>query len=423
MHVTHRLMIRGLGSLVIVAFLLSSTTSPAQTTVDPIEKLRQTLSTTVDDLSERDERTKACLGELHSLSELRKAVVLREWRQRTTNAELTAIDRANRNALAEHFRSKAHEVLSGRTPGPTLAVLQILGDTVVSLRALGEPATLTGPLAADVARLVGDANPAIRAAAVRTLALIGPDGFIALPILTELAKSTDPARRLDAASALDQLLQTRAQPWTAQMFNPATQSGRRATAESVAKLLPLVSAGVLDPNPDVRRRSLTTLTLAATLFDRMTLPPRGAETLDLNEMRPLALVLQDSMTGVAHCLRDPEADVKGQALTVLEEEALGWLHWLQQPTGTTQPNEEPDDPLASGRGAALPALAMTLPDAEVTVGRTTLDVLEIYGPLASAAVPAVMLALEDRDRYVRHEDRRYGCWARSVRRRGRGFPR
>ena len=394
MNVALRLMIRGLGVLVVVVFTLRSTTSPAQTTVDPVEKLRLTLNTTVDNLSERDERTKACLGELQSLSELRKAVVLREWRHRVTDGKLAAIDQANRNTLAERFRSKTHEVLSGHTPGPTLAVLEILGETAVSLRALGEPAAFVGPLTADVALLVDDRDPAICAAAV--LCTVDPDVSIALPLLTGLAKSPDPARRLEAASALGQMVQMKTQPWTAKEFNPATLSGHRATAESVAKLLPLASAGALDPNRDVRRRSLMTLALAATLFNRLTEATR-AEALDLNEVRPLALVLQDSMKGIAQGLLDAEADTKGLALKVLEEAALGRRHWLQQAMVTTLP----DDPLASGLAAALPGLATTLTNADVTLRRTTLDVLEIYGALAAAAVPAVTLALKDPDDFVR----------------------
>jgi HEAT repeat protein len=219
-------------------------------------------------------------------------------------------------------------------------------------------------------------------------------------VLIELAKAKEPERRADASSALNEILQAIAQPWTAQQFNPALLTNRRETAESAAKLLPLAGASARDPNLDVRRRSLTTLALAATLLERMT-PPVQNEPRDPNEVRSLAQALQDQLKAAARCLSTPEVDVKMLALKVLEETGLARRRWLEQVTAATLPGDKLDDPLAPGLAAALPALADTLTDDEVKVRRATLDVLEIYGPLASAAAPATALALKDPDRYVR----------------------
>jgi HEAT repeat protein len=400
MAVTVRLLKYTLNALCSAALLLGlAAPSPGQTDGDPVEKLRQTLRAT-DNLAERDPQTKACLADLHTLSQLRKAVVLREWRHRNANAELAAVDQANRDALAERFRHTTRQVLSGSNPGPILAALEMLSETATAMRAIGEPATLTRPLTADVARLVGEADPAVRAAAVRTLGRIDPDVVIALPVLTGLAKAADPARRIDAASALGEMLQATAQPWTAKEFNPAILPDRRRTVESAIQLLPRAGASAVDPNREVRSRSLTTLVLAATLLERM-MPPLRTEARDPNEVRPLALALQDQFTAVNRCLRDPHADVKILALKVLEETAKARQRWLEQMTTTTLPGETLDDPLATGLAAALPRLADTLTDEDETVRRATLDVLEIYGPLATAAAPATTRALKDPDRYVR----------------------
>jgi HEAT repeat protein len=395
-----RLNQRSLTSLFAVALMFGlAGPSFAQSAADPVEKLRRTLNA-IDDLAERDRQTKACLADLHTLGELRKAVVLREWRYRHTNPELAAVDQANRDALAERFRNTTHQVLSSGNSGSILAALEMLNETAAAMRAIGEPPTLTRPLTEDVAPLIGDTDPAIRAAAVRTLGRIDPDAGFALPLLTRLAKSTDPAQRIDAAAALGEMLQATAQPWTAKEFNPAIVLDRRLTAENAAKLLPLAGVCAADPNRDVRRRSLTTLVLAATLLERMT-PSVRSETRDPNEVRSLALALREQLKFVNRCLRDHGADVKILAMNVLEKTAQARQHWLQQVTLTTQPGEELDDPLATGLAAALPTLGTTLNDDNVKVRRATLDVLELYGPLASAAAPATTRALKDEDRYVR----------------------
>jgi len=385
--------------IVAVFLLILAVPSRCQTADDPVESLRQILQNT-DNQAERDQQTKAFLAQLHTLSQLRKAVILREWRHQNANAELAAIDQANREMVGERFRHATQQVLSGTNVGSTLAALEMLNEVAASMRAVGEPPALTRPLTADVVRLVGDADPGVRAAAVRTLGHIDPDIITALPVLTGQAKSADAARRSDAASALHELLQATAQPWTATEYNPTAPLDRRATVESAVQLLPLVAAGVLDANREVRLRGLASVTLAATLLEKM-IPAPQMETRDPKEVRPLAVALQDPLKAASRCLRDPHRDVKMQALKVLEETAKARHGWLQQITTATAPGEQLDDPFADGLAAALPRLADTLTDADEQVRRATLEVLERYGPLATAAAPAITRALKDSDRFVR----------------------
>jgi HEAT repeat protein len=382
----------------------------AQLRADPVETLRQALSVTSDDTLERDRRTKACLGELRSLSELRKAVVLREWRHRYPDARLAAVDQQNRDDLAERFRQATRQVLAGRDPAAALAALEMLGETAASMRAVGEPPVLTRPLTPDVARLVGEGEPAVRAAAAKALGLIEPDLAVALPLLTLQMKSPDAAVRLNATTALGQVLETTAQPWTGNQFNPTARLDRRETADAAAKLLAPLGQAAVDPGGEVRRSSLTALALAATLLGKLT-PPAHADIPDSvegaravrraeaerEEARPLALALREQLAAVNRCLRGRDSEVKVLALKVCEEAAQARLRWLQRP-GTPEPA---DDPLAAPLAAALPGMAQTLTDDNVNVRRATLDALELYGPLASAAAPAVTRALKDADPFVR----------------------
>jgi len=405
------LVARCLASLAAAALVLGpAPRAHSQAPADPVEQLRQALSAPADDLLDRDRRTKACLGELRSLSELRKAVVLREWRHRHPDAKLAAVDQENREALAERFRQATRQVLAGRDPASALAALEMLGETAASMRAVGEPPALTRPLTADVARLVGEGEPAVRAAAAKALGLIEPDLAVALPMLALQMKSPDAAVRLDAMAALGQVLETTAAPWTDPQFNPAAGRDRRATADAAAKLLPPLGAAARDPAVAVRRGGLPALALAGALLGKLTPPVRvdapdsveGAKAVrrgeaEREEARPLALALGEQLAPVGPCLRDREVDVKVLALKVYEEAAQARLRWLQR--STTE--ERPDDPLAAPLAAALPGMAQALADADVNVRRATLDAMELYGPLATAAAPAVARALKDADPFVR----------------------
>lgn len=373
--------------------------SSAQTADDPVERLRVTLNV-CSILPERDEKTKACLADLHSLSDLHKAFLLRDWRHRSANAELAAVDQANRDALAERFRKTLGQVLAGKDGGSIVAALEMLGETATTLQSIGEPLTLTRTLTPVVARLLSVADPAIRLAAARTLGRIDPDLESVLPPLIEMAKSADAAKRIAAAAALGEVMQGTAQPWLAQEFNSVLLPDRQIAVENAVKLLPMAGASAADPSPEVRCRSLKTMALAARLLEQL-MPPIQQETRDPREVQPLTQALQNQLMSVNRCLRDKHSEVKVQAMKVLEETARARQRWLQQLGRKLEPGETLEDPLATGLAVALPNLAATLADLDVTVRRATLDVLEVYGPLATAAAPATALALRDPDRFVR----------------------
>ena len=60
-----------------------------------------------------------------------------------------------------------------------------------------------------------------------------------------------------------------------------------------------------------------------------------------------------------------------------------------------------DDPLGEGLRALLPVLAMALTAKDVRVRRAALDVLDVLGPVATPASPAVARVLTDTDPFVR----------------------
>jgi HEAT repeat protein len=412
MNVKVRVAARCLGSLAAAVLVFGPLYRiPAQGPNDPVEKLRQALASTADNLPERELRTKACLGELRSLGELHRAVVLREWRHHHPDAKLAALDQANRDALAERFRQATRQLLAGSDSGALLAALEMLSDTATSMRAVGEPPSLTQPLTADVARLVGEGEPSVRAAAAKALGLIEPEIGVALQRLVEVSKSPDVQLRIDAATALGQILDTTAQPWTTSQFNPNARPDRRAAVDAAVRIVPVAGSSAADPSREVRRRSLTTLALGATLLARLS-PPLRIEAPDSTEAaqairradaereeaRPLAVALCEQLPQVIRCLTDAKAEMRMAAVKALEETAQARRFWVWRAAVI---DEKPDDPLAAGLAAALPAMGQLLADADVTVRRGALATLEVYGPLASAAAPAVTRALKDDDRFVR----------------------
>src|SRR5262249_61754881 len=72
---------------------------------DPVEELRQTLKAPTEDLAARDREVKQRLAMLRTVSELRRALVLGEWRDDDLEAGLAAVDLPNRAALARRFEA------------------------------------------------------------------------------------------------------------------------------------------------------------------------------------------------------------------------------------------------------------------------------------------------------------------------------
>src|SRR5262249_51444604 len=100
----------------------SAQSSPA----DPVEELRQVLKTNTRDPNTRQRRSKVMIEALHSLGDLRRALVLREWRDEDLETRVAAVDLSNRAVVARRFEQGARDILRHGDTTSRLVVLNML---------------------------------------------------------------------------------------------------------------------------------------------------------------------------------------------------------------------------------------------------------------------------------------------------------
>jgi HEAT repeat protein len=385
---------------------------------DPVECLRRTLRTTYQEPEERDKALRACVANLRALGDLRRALTLAEWRDAYPDQALAAVDGSHRRVLLERFAAGVRDVLRRGDVAAVTEMVNVLAEMATPEAASPSGPNLARQFAPDLAHLVRQGPPRVRMAAARALGLIEPDETVAGPALAELLQSPDPALRRAGVEGLANLLQRVAQSATGPIPGLPPRASRSEIARSAGGVVPGLGRGLGDWQVEVRRRCAAALSQAAeTLLQLIPDPPSALEGEEprhevapaggsRSELRPLALALRDQGAALARALRDGDTEVRLQAQRALEDLAKARLRWLRLGS-TPSPNDAKpvaataDDPLAEGMRAALPNLAAAVADPEVRVRRAAIDVMEIMGPLALNAAPALARALNDPDRFVR----------------------
>jgi HEAT repeat protein len=377
---------------------------------DPVAELRQALRAMPADPEARDRQTKHCLEALHSLPDCQRALILAEWRDDYPDPALAAVDRANRAVVAERFTEGARAALRGGDRAAVAGALDLLTGLAKVARARGEPPSLAGRLAPELARLTRQGPPAVRAAAARTLGQVGPEVSVAVPALADLLREKDTGLRLAAAEGLAGLLRPAA-PDTADVPGGGPPEGRGTgdTVRVAAGVLSALGPGLGDASAEVRRCSVGAVALAAAALSRLAAdrcpteaeePPAEPDLRRANAggwaaLRPFALALGRQGPALARALGDGDVEVRLGAQKAVAELGLARRYWLRG-----RPGPE-DDPLREALSAAVPGLADATAHPEARVRRSAVDVLEVLGSVAAPAATALAHALNDPDRFVR----------------------
>jgi HEAT repeat protein len=368
---------------------------------DPVERLREALQTTYPDPAARDRGIKQGMAGLHSLSDLQRAVLLTEWREVSSGQ---TVDQASYARLLECFDASVRRILRGSDPKAVAAMIERLGEMAALARASGDAIAVVRPFGPDLADLVIGGPTSLRTAAARTLVQIEPPVFIAVPALGALLQDDDAELRRVAADSLAGLIQN-----ALQAMNSGSAVGQRASRRGelalvASSVLPAVHHGLDDDRPEVRRRCLETIGLAAAALTRLLDAPSSRRTFqsEREELDPLLSALRDQGPILARLLGDNDTEARILTHRALEELGLAHGRWTQRRAlrgALTEGGDE--DWLGEVLTQTLPGLAAALQHPDVRVRRSALDALEMYGALALPVLPALTRALHDHDRFVR----------------------
>jgi HEAT repeat protein len=431
-HIVWTRLARRLGVAVLLAMLVGAGISRADRfPPDPVEELRQALRSGLNrNLAER-------VQALRSLADMRRALGLQEW-----NSEAGGTNEQIHILLADRFKKEAQRLLKYGTPNVRSAVIDMLAEMGPSLMDSKDPKGIARALAPDLADLVkNDDTPAIREQAARALGLIFPDPSVAVPPLLDLLSSPNLADRRAAANALLNLLRV-----ANQLSSRSKGSGAGVVADLAdivqlgTAILPRAGIGLTNPDPEVRRLAAEAIEqLAAALDNQVQLQQSGDAALEETEegkarasarsqLVPLMDAFRQQEVVLAKALHD--TDVQVRLLTQRALEHLGnarlRLHRNEPPsaapagapgpgategpartgvelaagTNQAQVGSSPD-PLLQTLRTAVPVLVADIADPDVRVRLGAIDVLETLGDAAAPAVPALVRALGDPNRFVR----------------------
>src|SRR5205085_8519222 len=124
-----------------------------------------------------------------TIDDLRRTLVLLEWRDEDADDKLAAVDQANRALAATRFGEGVRAILRQGDPHSRFAILNMLADMGSSVRGAEGHTSLAREIGPDLAQLVVRGQPGERAAAAQALGLVNPDAEIAVPALATLLTS------------------------------------------------------------------------------------------------------------------------------------------------------------------------------------------------------------------------------------------
>jgi HEAT repeat protein len=419
------------GAAVVMGLALFWWNRPAQsqgTPADVVEELRRALKAPARDLAARDASLQKRVEALRTINDLRRALLLLEWRDEDPEDGIAAVDRPHRAMVARRFALAVREVLERGDGTSRLAVLHVLAEMGSRVRDVGARTALTRGLGPEVARLTRQEDPRVRETAARALGWMLPDPAAACPALGELLQAREASDRLAAADGLLNLLRMTSQ-LVARSRGTTVPEVTRAEAISMAcAVVPVAAGAMADQHAGVRRLCVDAVGVAAVILSKLVPDLRPSEDAtdlqedrkgveeDLTALTPLIQVLKEQVPALTRALGDSHAEVRLLARVALEEGdvANARLRALRQPVQaeTAASDEGPARPVRpAGLSSPRPqtedletkvaGLVAGLSDKDVRARRAAIDVLETLGAAAASAAPALVKALADPDRFVR----------------------
>jgi HEAT repeat protein len=394
---------------------------------EPVEELRLILRAPCVDPAQRGRSLAERIQAVQGISDLRRALVLRDWRDQEQDERVAAVDRVGRRALAIRFEQAVRVVLRQGDVARCLAALSVLAEIGTTAHGVDTRHGIARGLGPDLAELTQRGEPGIREAAARTLGQIDPEPEIAVAAFRSMLSAENFSQRLAAADGLVCWVRTTAQ-LAVDNRTPDGVAVSRADFVTVSQaVVPLAAHGLRAGQPEIRRRCIQAIGYAAMALHNWMLAADSPEVLgnadglprltseDRAQLFPLILTLRDEGSALTHALVDADAEVRFQAGRVLEDLQLPQQMLLQEATRAAL-QRETKPVLVVGRPVAvsirgpdhegepdkmIQGLIAQLGSVDVQVRRAALDTLETLGPDAAAATAALVATLADPDKFVR----------------------
>jgi HEAT repeat protein len=451
-HVRHFRHIPGAwaGPGVVAAFLLSALCGSASAAppVDPVEELRQALPFQIGDdrrpiaLQFRRDTLEKRVAAIKSIGDMRRALVLTEWKDTLGSPRtIQEIDQFYRTKLGHNFKDALNLAVDKGDTTSRLAVATMLGEIGASVRAL-TPTDLSGfgrELAPILIRLTTDRDAMVRATAARALGRVNPmPGPAAAALKTLLEKGTVAQRRA-AADGLVNLVLVPSSLQKKGQTQTGVEASRTDVLDAAREAVAASGAALKDTDVQVRRLAIEAMFQAASAFRELvpdaysptSFPPRGrplepgeAQDIakahkkveqDLAGFDPIIQAAKGQARTLAQALTDSDSQVRERARQALE--MYGNARLRMRRLAESVPELPTDAPAVQKVRAAqkegkqddltlaiLPGLEVIqrgVRDPNVQVRRSTLDFLESLEENSAPAIPAIVGALSDPDRFVR----------------------
>jgi HEAT repeat protein len=392
----------------------------------PVEELRLALRAPLSDLAKRDSDLNELVGALEGPGDLRRALMLREWRDEDQDQRVAAIDRSHRLVVARRFEQAVRDVLQYGDEASRLGVLTMLAEIGTIAHGVGTKHGIARDFAADLVELIKQGEPSCCAAALRTLGQIDPEPEVAIAGFGSPLSNADVSQRLAAADGLVGWMRTTAQLAMLDTKPDGVEASRADFVTVAWAIIPLAARGLRAQQPEIRRRHSEAIGYAATALHNWVLAARAPVATDdpdsrrtgeeNAELMPLFLALEEQRSVLTHSLVDADAEVRFRAGRALADMTIPREMFSQDASRLARAAEIGQPVIvrpaslatvsnsakeAEGFSTVVEALAEQLTDADVQTRRAALETLESLGPAAAPATAQLLGALGDPDKFVR----------------------
>jgi hypothetical protein len=396
--------------------------SPA---LDTVEDLRDALKHSGDNASEREHRLASAMAAVTDLADMQRAIALLEWRDEDPDPAIAAVDNQSRRALAQKYEKLLRNHLGGSDAEERLTALTHLRTRPAACQRLLAEIGATERLGHDLEPLIVRAEPSLQREAIAAIVQmhVSP-GLVASSLRSGLTAADWTVRKAAIDAVNDYLRTVREAPMPSHSVT-ARVAPRKLVIDSAVQMLPVAAQAAAAPQRLMHARGIEALERGTSLFvelltdSRLQANESAADERQMflqlcDDLRPLLEGLHSHSPVFVQALEDRQAAVRLTARRAWEDLAAGRQQvQLQaaslhiQPAGGVSGTEglgpllAIEELLSDMLRQGVPAIASGISDPDPQARSRAIDVLETLGPAAQPALPVLIKALEDPDRFVR----------------------